>query len=187
MLTRLAQSLIRLSSGPAALTALLVFVLFGALALPGQSRDAARYSGGAGSPDTSFFYTPADLQRMAETYGAEGRAAYIRARWQFDILFPIIYTAFLVTAMGWASARAFRPDSRARLVVLLPLAGAIFDLLENLSAALYMALYPPAVGLLAVLAPVFTMLKWLSLYAAFGLLAGMLVSVIWGSLKPRKS
>ena len=187
MFTRLAHAIIRLSTGPVALAALVVFLAFGALVLPGQSQAAAAYSGDAGSPDTSFIYTPADLQRMAETYGAEGRAAYVRARWQFDILFPVVYTAFLLTALGWAAARAFRPASRGRLVVLLPLAGALFDLLENLCAALYMALYPPALGLLAFLAPIFTILKWLSLYAAFGLLAGMLIAVLWGSLKPRKA
>ena len=49
--------------------ALIVFVLFMVLVLPAESRRAEADSGGSGSPDTSLFYTPADLYRMAEAYG----------------------------------------------------------------------------------------------------------------------
>jgi len=87
----------RLSSGTVALAGLVIFLLFGALVLPGQAAAAEKASGGAGSPDTSFLYTPDDLLRQAEAYGAQGRAAYVRARWTFDLAFPLVYGFFLVT------------------------------------------------------------------------------------------
>jgi hypothetical protein len=46
------------------LLALAVFLLFSALVLPQQARQAEESSAGAGSPDRSFFYSPADLYAM---------------------------------------------------------------------------------------------------------------------------
>lgn len=49
-----------------------------------QATRAEQDTGSAKSPDTSLFYTPADLYRMAEAYGEEGRRAYVRARQEED-------------------------------------------------------------------------------------------------------
>ena len=73
-----------------ALLALVVFLLFTALVLPAQSAQAEAQFAGVGSPDTSFWYTPDDLYRMAEAYGAQGRPAYNRARFTFDIAWPLV-------------------------------------------------------------------------------------------------
>jgi len=100
------------STGWVALAALVIFLLFTALVLPQQATKAAQKTGSADSPDTSFFYAPDDLYRMAEAYGESGRQAYIRARFTFDLAWPLVYTLFLATAMSWALGRAFAPDSR---------------------------------------------------------------------------
>lgn len=175
----LSRGLRRLSTGPVALAALIIFLLFTALVLPGQSRMAEETSRGAGSPDTSLFYTPGDLYRMAEAYGPAGRAAYVRARFTFDLVFPLVYAFFLVTALGWLCRRTFPPGSRWQLANRVPLLGALFDYAENSATSLVMLRYPARTPVVDVLAPLFTLAKWLFVGGAFALLLVAAVVAVW--------
>ena len=80
MSKRISDWLRRVSRGWVASAALLIFLLFTALVLPQQATKAEQETGSPDSPDTSFFYAPSDLYRLAESYGENGRQAYIRAR-----------------------------------------------------------------------------------------------------------
>ena len=179
MLNRYSAWLRRVSTGWVALAALVVFVLFLALVLPGQAAEAERFVGDAGSPDMSFLYSAADLYRMAEAYGPQGRQAYIRARFTFDLLWPVVYTMFLVTAISWVYRRAFAADSRWQLANLAPVLGMALDYLENVSAALVMARYPQLTAVVAELTPVFTSLKWVFVNGSFVLLLLGVVVGVW--------
>jgi hypothetical protein len=156
---RISDWLRQVPTGWVALAALVIFMLFTALVLPQQASKAAQETGGAVSPDTSFFYVPDDLYRMAEAYGERGRQAYIRARFTFDLVWPLLYTLFLATAISWVFGRAFALDSRWQRANLAPLWGALFDYLENLSTSLVMLRYPAQTAVVDLLAPVFTALK----------------------------
>lgn len=164
---RWAEALVEASTGRRALIALAVFVVFTATVLPWQAGIAAQYSEGVGSPDTSFWYTADRLYRLAEAYGADGRAAYVRARVTFDVVWPLVYAAMLVLVLGWLLRRSTAPLARWRLLVLLPIAAMVADFAENACTAIVMARYPEATDLLAALAPVFTLAKWVLLIAAF--------------------
>jgi hypothetical protein len=170
MWKQLSAWLCRVSTGTVTLAALLVFVVFAILVLPGQSAAAQEMGSGAGSPDTSLFYSPDDLYRMAEAYGQEGRAAYVQARWTFDLAFPIVYGAALITAISWLSARFFPAGSRLQLANLAPVLAVIFDYLENTCTSLVMFFYPTRLPALDRLAPVFTSIKWLLVFGSFALL-----------------
>jgi len=175
---KLSERLHRLARGWITLGALITFLLFSALVLPAQSRLADEQSGGAGSPDTSLLYRPADLYRMAEAYGEAGRESYIRARFTFDLVWPIVYGLFLITSIGWLYGRTFPAGSSWRLVNLVPLAGMVFDYLENVSAALVMARYPATTPVVDWLAPAFTPVKWLFVGGSFVLMvAGLLLQL----------
>jgi hypothetical protein len=179
MSRRLSDWLRGVSTRWVALAALAVFLLFTALVLPRQSHRAAAASKGAGSPDTSFFYSASDLYRMAEAYGPEGRAAYVHTRATFDVAFPLVYTFFLVTAISWVFVRAFPPESRWQRANLAPLIGALFDLLENAAASLVMARYPAPTPVAAALAPAFTLLKWVFVIGSFALLFAGIAVAVW--------
>jgi hypothetical protein len=185
MFKRLSDGLRRVSTGWVVLAALVIFLLFMAFVLPGQSRSAGEASGGAGSPDTSFFYSAGDLYRMAEAYGPEGRAAYVRARVTFDVAFPLVYTFFLVTAISWVFARAFPPASRWQRANLAPLAGALFDLLENAATSLVMARFPAQTPIAAALAPLFTLAKWVFVIGSFVLLFVGIAAALWRRIRRR--
>lgn len=179
MLNRFSDWLRMVSTGWAVLAAVAIFSLFSVLVLPGQSTAAEGVSGDAGSPDTSFYYSADDLYRMAEAYGEEGRRAYVRARFTFDVVWPLVYTVFLVTVISWVFRKAFAPDSRWQRANLLPVLGAVFDLLENVSTSLVMLRYPESTVVLALLAPIFTASKWLLLGVSFLLLAAGIVIAAW--------
>lgn len=167
MLTKLSNGLLKFSTGPLTLACLVIFLVFSALVLPDQAAKAEVYSGEIGSPDTSLYYTASELYRMAEGYGPDGRIAYIRARFSFDLVFPLVYTAFLVTAISWLIKRSNLAWGTWGRLNLLPVAGMLFDFLENISAAIVMSRYPQTTVVLDHLAGIFTLLKWISISLSF--------------------
>ena len=178
-LHRLSPILHRWATGRVALLATVVFILFTALVLPRQAAEAEIASGGAGSPDTSFWYTPDDLYRMAEAYGPAGRQAYIKARWTFDLVWPVVYTVFLRLTIGWVYRRASTAESRWQLANLVPVASMLLDYLENSATSLVMARYPALTPGIAHLAPLFTLIKWVFVNGSFVLLLIGILAALW--------
>ncbi len=187
MLARWSERLIRFSKGRVAVIALVIFLAFTALVLPGQAAGSAERTGGAAQPDTSLFYTTAALYDMAEAFGETGRQAYIRARFTFDLVWPLVYGFFLVTAIGWLAGRLFEPGARWRQLNLLPIFGVGFDYLENMATSLVMARYPAQTPVVDALAPVFTLVKWLFVGGSFVALAGLAVAALarWAGKRRR--
>ena len=170
MVARVSNLLHKLSTGWVTILFLIIFLVFLGVILPGQAEKAEQISGGAGSPDLSLFYTPGDLYKMAEVYGEEGRGAYIRSRFTFDLLFPLVYTSFLVTTISYVLKRGFDSDSRWQLANLVPVTGMVLDFLENISTSIVMARYPVRTPVLDWCAPVLTLAKWIFVGGSFGLL-----------------
>ena len=164
---RLSDWLRKASTGWVTLTAVVFFLLFTALVLPNQAARSEAETGDVGSPDTSLFYTPEDLYQWAEAYGAEGRAAYIRARLTFDVLWPLVYTVFLGTAISWIYGKAFPAESGWQRLNLVPVLGALFDYLENAATSIVMGRYPNQTPGIDVLASVFTLVKWILVGGSF--------------------
>jgi hypothetical protein len=180
MWKRLSDWIHRVSTGWVALAALVIFVLFTGLVLPRQASVADADTGDAGSPDTSLYYTADQLYQMAEGYGEEGRKAYIRARFTFDLIWPVVYTVFLATAMSWVNRRAFAVDSLWQRVNIVPVLGALSDYLENTATSVVMARYPSPTVVVDTLAGFITVVKWVFVNGSFVLL---LLGVVVGAVK----
>ncbi len=171
----LSDWLYKVSNVRVVLISLAIFAAFTALVLPGQSSSASQVPGDIGTPDLSFFYTPDDLYKMAESYGVEGRDAYIRARFTFDLVWPAVYALFLVTSISWVSRKSPRHESGLRRWNMIPLYGAFFDYLENVSTSLVMSRYPLQTPVVDWLASIFTPTKWMFIIMAFTFLFVALV------------
>jgi len=169
----------RFATGWVTLLATIVFILFTALVLPRQATEAEIVSSGTGSPDTSFWYTPDDLYQITEAYGPAGRQAYVRARWTFDLVWPLVYAAFLSLTISWTFQRAFAAKSRWQLANLVPVAGMLLDYLENSATSLVMARYPALTPGIAHLAPLFTLTKWVFVNGSFVLLLIGIIAALW--------
>jgi hypothetical protein len=96
-----------------------------------------------------------------------------------------VYTLFLATAISWVFGKAFAPDSRWRRANLVPLVGALFDYLENLSTSLVMLRFPAQTPVVDLLAPLFTALKWGCLGLSFVLLIGGIAVATWRWMQRR--
>ena len=179
IMKRVSGWLYKVSSGWVALVGLVIFLLFTGLVLPAQAAGADTFSEEAPSPDMSFYYSSQQLYEMAEAYGEDGRVAYIRARFSFDLIWPIVYTFFLTTAISWVFSHSFPIESRWRWANLMPILGMIFDYLENISTSLVMWRYPFPVPVIAWFASVFTPVKWFFVIGSFMLLLIGVVLLIW--------
>ena len=179
MCKQLSELIHQFSTGRVAFLAFMVFILFTTLVLPYQATKAKAKTGNIGSPDLSFYYTADDLYRMAEAYGEEGRQSYVKARYTFDLVWPIVYTLFLITGISWVNRKAFAVGSFWLRANLVPILGALFDYLENVSTSVVMIRYPAQTGVLDGIAPVFTMVKWVFVNLSFMLL---LIGVVTGLL-----
>jgi type II secretory pathway pseudopilin PulG len=165
------------------LAAILVFALFMVLVLPSMAASSEAQTGSQESPDTSIIYTAEDLYRMAQDYGEVGRQAYVRVRLTFDVIWPLVYCAFLVLAIGWLARRALPIGSRWQRANLVPLLAVLFDYLENLFASVVMLRYPDPTPILASLAPWMTMVKWFFVGTSFGLLVVYAGIYVWRKLR----
>jgi hypothetical protein len=176
MWRNLSDRIHRFSTGWVTIASLVIFLLFTALVLPGQASRSEAVTGEATSPDMSFYYTADELYQLASSYGEEGREAYIRARFTFDLLWSIVYGFFLSTAISWTFRDAFSRESKWQLANIVPILGVLFDYLENISTSIVMARYPSPTAVLDELASVFSMAKWIFVVASFALLlVGVLV------------
>lgn len=173
----------RNSTGWITLTGLIMLIVFMVLILPGQAALAKENADGAGTPDLSFVYTVAELYRMAESYGEQGRSEYVRARFTFDLVWPLVYTFFLVTATSWLFEKTFPEETLWRRANLIPLLAMVLDYLENISTSIVMVRFPAQTFVAATLATVFTPLKWIFVGLSFVLLLLGIFLILWQWLR----
>ena len=122
---------------------------------------------GSESPDLSLYYSTEDLYRMAESYGEEGRSNYIKTRFSFDLVFPLIYGVFLYSGIVWLYNNHSRDKQRISTIIKLPIIGVLFDYLENISTSIVMWRYPEKTTIVDTAATVFTPVKWITISICF--------------------
>jgi hypothetical protein len=173
---RISNWIVNISKGWLVMVGLLIMLLFVIFVLPEQASRSVEISGTSSSPDTSFFYTASDLYQSAEDFGKPGRQAYIRSRWTFDLIFPMVYVLFLTTGISWLFKAINTHDKRWGLTNLLPLLGGLFDYLENVATSTVMAIYPERINILMQTASAFSMLKWIMISLSF---LAYLILILW--------
>lgn len=151
----------------------IIFALFLIFILPEVSDRSYQVTKTSDSPDGSFFYTPEKLYHVAEQYGESGRSYYIKERFSFDVIWPLVYWFFLTTSIT-VLYRSL--NTKWQLLNLLPSFGVLFDYLENLSTSAVMYFYPSKIPFIPWAASFFTSIKWSCIYASFILI---LVGLLW--------
>ena len=135
-----------------------------------QWRDARL--GGLELLDVRQWYTP---EQAAALFGAldrldpRARGVYAWTEVTVDLIFPVAYGLLLALVL-------LRLFGNGRPFYLLPLAGAVADVVENLSIALLAATYDGAPSSWTRVAAVFTLLKSVLLLAA-------LVAAVYGTIR----
>lgn len=160
----------------------ILFLVFTTTILPIQSEQAKAQSGNT-SPDMSFFLTVKELYEIAKSYGENGRFVYVRARFTFDLVWPIVYTLFLASGISWLYSRSFSKDSIVRRTNLVPVIGMVLDNIENIIASIVMLRYPARTPIVDMATVIVTPLKWVFVGGSFLVLVVGLVK--YGSIKVR--
>ncbi len=128
--------------------------------------------GGLELLDVRQWYTPdqaATLFSALDRLDPRARAVYAWTEVTVDLIFPVAYGLLLALAL----LRLFGNDQP---FYLLPIAGAVADVLENISIALLAATYGGASSSWTRVAAVFTLLKSVLILAA-------LVATIYGTIR----
>lgn len=158
------------------LVASIVFIIFMAAVLPRVAAYSKEAIGVSESPDMSFGNNEMDLYELAEAYGESGRRIYIILRWTFDLIWPLVYGAFLFFWIAKLS-ELNRLKGIVSKVYLIPVIGMVLDYLENMGASLVMGLYPKQIPAAVLLVPYITLLKWGTLGVAFIVL--FILLILW--------
>ncbi len=120
--------------------------------------------------DTALFYTPAEAVRKAILYDSVGRSTMIRLHWTYDLAFPLVYGFFCISAWAFGLGLLAGTEKLARFgFLVIPLAAALFDVMENTAISFLLVSGISGTGLrvAAVMASAATLLKWLFVIPAF--------------------
>jgi len=161
MLDKISETLKKYANGWLVLVFFAGEMFFNAVILPNQQAKIEASSGGVGPIDLQLFYTPEKVYSMIAAYGEAGRASYRAVELTVDIIYPIVYTLFFALLITWLFQRGFARDSRMQKMNVLPLGGWLFDLLENLGIVSMLSMYPSTPAVLAWIAALLTVVKWL--------------------------
>ncbi len=122
--------------------------------------------------DTQLGYDHAKVMALMENYGADGRLFYAFASPTLDTLFPLVFTTLYAGAIC-----ALLPMQRLWPLVWLPIAGGIFDLIENAQIVAMLVQYPEISPEQVAVASATTWIK-------FGLIwTSLLLIAIFGAVK----
>ncbi|PKM64880.1 MAG: hypothetical protein CVU96_00540 [Firmicutes bacterium HGW-Firmicutes-20] len=166
----------------AVILSLLIFMSFIIFILPQEAAKSEAF-GLTENIDTSFVYTADDLYRIADSYGEEGRAFYIRQRFTFDLIWPIAYTQFLLIASAYFYKKTKLLKASYLLYVSLVAAG--FDYLENIMASIVLYRFPQTTPILADISGIMTLMKWSTLSLSFLILIFFMIVGTFTQLKQR--
>lgn len=175
------QSIYKKVTGKQVIISTIIFLLFTALVLPFISTYSTQIIGVADSPDTNFKFNLAKLYILVDSYGKDGRLYYVILRWTFDIVWPTVYTVFLVSSIAYL-ARETKCKFNIKPIYL-PVLAVLFDLLENINATIIMLLYPIKMDVFGYLLFASSILKWITIGLSFLLVIGFLIYYIIMRLK----
>ena len=161
MLNKLSATLGKYVNGWLVLVFLAGEIFFNAVVLPGQQAKIQAGSGGTGPIDLQMFYTPEKVYGMITSYSAEVRASYRVFEMTGDIIYPIVYTLFFSLLITWLFQRGFAPNNKMQKYNVVPFGMWLFDLFENIGIVTMLSVYPSTPAVVAWLATVFTLTKWL--------------------------
>ncbi|MBL7828981.1 MAG: hypothetical protein JNJ57_20270 [Saprospiraceae bacterium] len=134
-----------------------LFLSFAAGILPAIESDIKSLSGGVGVIDLEYYYTPARVFYMLQSYGPEGIHLYIIAQWSADLIFPLVGGFFLANLLVFSGAERF---------YVLGVAVTLIDWIENVFISILLLKYPVFDEQTAWLSCICTSSKWILFFSS---------------------
>lgn len=117
-------------------------------------------SGGVGMLDMEIGYSPQEAYALFDALGEKGRAFYLRSLVPQDLVFPLVYSLFFMTAATFLFQGFFSEESPWQKLSVLTVAAGMFDYLENFCVLVMLLAYPQQLTVVAGLANIFTLAKF---------------------------
>jgi hypothetical protein len=128
-------------------------------------------TGGVGILDMEVLYTPDQAYAFLAAMGEAGRAFDLTHIIPIDLFVPFFYALFLSTFITWLLHRWLPAGSRWHRLNVVPVAGAVFDYLENLGIIAMLLAWPARLTEIAQFVMASTLLKFSFSAAAFLIVA----------------
>ncbi len=177
MLKRLSESLVRYARPPLVWSTFILSVLFPAVIFPWVARIRTGLAGEVGPIDLTFAPSAENLFSMVAAYGAEGRAFYRVTELTVDVVYPLSYGFFLSFLITLTFRRVFPAGSWMQRLNLVPLAGMLFDFLENFGIVGLLSTYPAQIAWLAAFTSAANTVKWI--FSGGGALLGVVGALLF--------
>lgn len=113
-----------------------------------------------GLMDLSFGFTPERGYSILESYGEEGRKVYQFVESFVDIIYPIIYTTAFILLISFLFNKNNWNARKVGILNIVPLAGMVFDMLENFGIIQMLRAFPEKVDFWAKFASNAGLIKW---------------------------
>lgn len=146
----------------AAITALFLVFFYAATGRPYGTTEFTLLTGGLQVPDISFTYSSASVYSLLGAFGQNGRDIYMSQILPLDTIFAITYLLFFGTTLSILIRYLLPGMPEFQGLVILPVVGAISDIIENVCFILVVLMYPAQLPLVVSFASVFTKLKFVS-------------------------
>lgn len=131
-----------------------------------------------GLMDLDFGFSSEKGYSIIESYGEQGRKVYFFVESFIDVLYPIVYTAAFVLMISFLFKKNSWNIGKIALLNILPLAGMVFDMLENFGIVQMLRAFPEKVDFWANFASNAGIVKWS--FAVIGMLLFLVSLVGWG-------
>ncbi|MGA0097360.1 MAG: hypothetical protein ACO3H6_02120 [Bacilli bacterium] len=136
-----------------------VFVFAMVVILPAVSYNASM-AGLNESIDTNFSFDPQAIYSILDAYGESGRMFYVRQRWTFDLIWPLIYGMPLYLTLN---RFVLSLHKLPKIIKLTPLIAVLFDYLENIVFSFLALAFPSQFVYLEILGVMLSLIKWVLL------------------------
>ncbi len=123
---------------------------------------------------------------LFETLGEEGRRVYLWNQIPLDMIYPGLFGIAYSLLLFYILKILVRKESNWFFITFFPVAGGLFDYLENIGIIIMLNSYPSFSALLVRLTSISTVLKSISITISFVVLLVCLGLLLWKKLKPRK-
>lgn len=157
---------------------LIVFGITHFATFPGSLAYFKQVTGGKKILDLEPEFDSASVYQRLESFGEEGRQAYLQLTTISDIVFPLSAFIFLLF-LGQLARSKIKGGTYAEYYWLLPLLYFLADLMENVSAAILVLNYPEQMGVIPSVLGYISVVKRLSMALAFFVPTLIIIYAAW--------
>ncbi|WP_373552458.1 hypothetical protein [Haliscomenobacter sp.] len=123
-------------------------------------------------------WTPEQGYALLDSYGEAGRSLYLIIDLTADVVYPIIYGIAFALLLTFLVRKIAPSNKWLPYLAFLPLLAVVFDYAENATIITMLNAYPEKLIGVAKLGGIFTLCKWVLVFATIG--GSVIGLIVWG-------